>query len=85
MLLCPNIFWTEVTGTPTVIMQQAKVWRNWWQVTQISAWRQYFEITLANGGLEIELNADYALPDDVKTAADAAIDGIVDGSVTIFP
>jgi len=46
---------------------------------------QYFEITLANGGLEIELNADYALPDDVKTAADAAIDGIVDGSVTIFP
>jgi len=46
---------------------------------------QYYEITLVNGGLEIEFNADYALPDDVKAAADAAIAGIVDGSITIFP
>jgi len=46
---------------------------------------QYYEITLVNGGLKIEFNADYALPDDVKTAAEAAIDGIVDGSITVFP
>ena len=46
---------------------------------------QYYEITLVNGGLEIEFNADYALPDDVKAAAQAAIDGIVDGSITVFP
>lgn len=46
---------------------------------------QSFEITLANGGIEIEFNAEYALPDDVKAAAEVAIDGIVDGSITIFP
>ncbi|MFN2145407.1 MAG: BMP family protein, partial [Anaerolineales bacterium] len=42
---------------------------------------QAFVITLANGGLEVEFNADYALPDDVKAAAQAAIDGIVGGSI----
>jgi hypothetical protein len=46
---------------------------------------QSFEITLANGGLEIEFNSDYDLPDDVKAAADAAIDGIIDGSIVVFP
>jgi basic membrane protein A len=46
---------------------------------------QSFAITLANGGLVIEYNPDYALPDDVKAAAEAAIAGIKDGSVTIFP
>ena len=46
---------------------------------------QSFEITLANGGLVIDFNSEYALPDDVKTAAQAAIDGIVDGSITVFP
>jgi basic membrane protein A len=46
---------------------------------------QSFEITLENGGLEIEFNSDYALPDDVQAAADAAIDGIIDGSIIIFP
>lgn len=46
---------------------------------------QSFALTLANGGLEVEFNADYALPDDVMEAAQAAIDGIVDGSITIFP
>ncbi len=46
---------------------------------------QSFELTLANGGLEMEINDEYALPGDVKDAAEAAIDGIVDGSITIFP
>ncbi|MCD4751487.1 MAG: BMP family protein [Anaerolineaceae bacterium] len=46
---------------------------------------QSFELTLANGGLEMEINAEYDMPGDVKTAAEAAIDGIVDGSITIFP
>jgi hypothetical protein len=46
---------------------------------------QSFEITLANGGLEIDFNPDYALPDDVKAAGQAAIDGIVDGSISVFP
>ena len=46
---------------------------------------QYYEITLVNGGLVIEFNADYALPDDIRAAADAAITGIVDGSITVFP
>ena len=46
---------------------------------------QFFEITLANGGLVIDFNSEYVLPDDVKASAEAAIAGIVDGSVTIFP
>jgi basic membrane protein A len=46
---------------------------------------QSFLITLANGGLEVEFNSDYALPDDVKAAAQAAIDGIVDGSIKVLP
>ena len=46
---------------------------------------QSFAVTLENGGLVIEFNPDYALPDDVKDAADAAIDGIVDGSIDALP
>jgi basic membrane lipoprotein Med (substrate-binding protein (PBP1-ABC) superfamily) len=44
---------------------------------------QSFEITLENGGLIIEYNEGYDLPDDVRTAADAAISGIKDGSITV--
>lgn len=44
-----------------------------------------FEVTLANGGLVIDFNPDYDLPADVKSAADAAIEGISDGSITVFP
>lgn len=44
---------------------------------------QAYEINLANGGLEIEYNTGYALPDDVKALAEATIQGIIDGSVSI--
>ena len=40
-----------------------------------------FEINLANGGLVIEFNDGYGLSDDVKASADAAIAGIIDGSI----
>ena len=40
-----------------------------------------YVITLENGGLVIEYNDAYDLPDDVKAKADAAIDGIKDGSI----
>ena len=46
---------------------------------------QYFELTLANEGLEIEINGEYDLPDFVKSAGEEAIAGIIDGSITIFP
>jgi basic membrane lipoprotein Med (substrate-binding protein (PBP1-ABC) superfamily) len=46
---------------------------------------QSFLITLENGGLEVEFNSAYALPADVKSAAQAAIDGIVDGSIKALP
>jgi basic membrane protein A len=46
---------------------------------------QSFLITLENGGLEIEFNDAYALPGEVKDAAQAAIDGIVDGSIKALP
>ena len=44
---------------------------------------QAFLITLENGGLEIEINADFDLPDDVAALAEDTIQGIVDGSITI--
>lgn len=46
---------------------------------------QSFEITLANKGLAIEFNPAYSLPDDVKKAAEAAIDGIAKGSIKALP
>jgi basic membrane protein A len=38
-------------------------------------------LTLANGGLTIEFNEEYALPADVAEAAEAAVEGLTDGSV----
>ncbi|HLV43931.1 MAG TPA: BMP family protein [Aggregatilineales bacterium] len=42
-----------------------------------------FAITLENGGLEIVYNDAYELPDDVRAAADEAVQGIIDGSITV--
>lgn len=42
-----------------------------------------YVITLANGGEVIEFNDAYTLPADVQAAADAAIKGIIDGSIKI--
>jgi basic membrane protein A len=42
-----------------------------------------YQITLANGGLEIVYNSGYDLPDDVRTAAEDTIQGISDGSITV--
>ena len=42
-----------------------------------------FALTLENGGLVIEYNPDYPLPDDVKTLAEETIQGIIDGSITV--
>jgi len=41
-----------------------------------------YTITLANEGLVIEYNDGYALPDDVRQAAEDAIAGIIDGSMS---
>ena len=43
---------------------------------------QAFAIDLANGGLVIQYNPDYAVPDEVKTLADETIQGITDGTIT---
>lgn len=44
-----------------------------------------YTLTLANNGLKITYNSGYSLPADVKAAADAAIQGIQGGSVTVNP
>jgi basic membrane lipoprotein Med (substrate-binding protein (PBP1-ABC) superfamily) len=44
---------------------------------------QSFAVTLANGGEVVEFNPDYALPNDVKSAAGSTIQGISDGSIKI--
>lgn len=41
-----------------------------------------YEVNLENGGEVIEYNPDFDLSDDAKAAADAAIAGIIDGSIT---
>ena len=40
-----------------------------------------YVLTLENGGLKVTFNDGVAVADDVKAAAQAAIDGIVDGSI----
>jgi basic membrane protein A len=42
-----------------------------------------YALTLENGGLEMEYNPDFALPDDVKALAEETIQKIIDGSVKI--
>jgi basic membrane protein A len=42
-----------------------------------------FVVTLENDGLVMDYNSDYDLPADVKAAAEDAVKGIVDGSITI--
>ncbi len=42
-----------------------------------------YTITLANGGLVMDYNAGYDLPDDIKALADEAVEGIIDGSIVI--
>ena len=44
---------------------------------------QSFTANLSNGGEVIEFNPGYALPADAKTAADATVAGIKDGSIKI--
>ncbi|MCB0043919.1 MAG: BMP family protein [Caldilineaceae bacterium] len=42
-----------------------------------------YVLTLADGGLVVEFNDGYATPDDVKAAAEEAVQGIIDGSITV--
>ena len=42
-----------------------------------------YAISLENGGLIVSFNPQYSLPDEVRTLADATIQGIIDGSITI--
>jgi len=42
-----------------------------------------YALTLENGGLEMEYNPDFALPDDVKAMADETIQKIIDGTIKI--
>ncbi|HLF28312.1 MAG TPA: BMP family protein [Anaerolineae bacterium] len=44
-----------------------------------------FTLKLANGGLKIAFNSGYQLPAEAKSAADAAIEGIKSGSITVEP
>ncbi|MDO9545973.1 MAG: BMP family protein [Pelolinea sp.] len=44
---------------------------------------QSFIASLENGGQVMAFNSDFDLPVDVRAAADAAIQGIIDGTITI--
>lgn len=40
-----------------------------------------YELNLANGGLVLEFNPDFDVPDEVRQAADETIQGIIDGEI----
>jgi basic membrane protein A len=42
---------------------------------------EVFEISLANGGLIMEFNPGFDLPEEVRQAADETIQGIIDGTI----
>ncbi len=42
-----------------------------------------YSITLSNGGIVMDYNSDYDLPEDVKALADETVEGIIDGSIVI--
>ena len=42
-----------------------------------------FAATQANGGLKMEYNPDFALPEDAKSLADQTVQGIIDGSIVV--
>jgi basic membrane protein A and related proteins len=44
-----------------------------------------YTLTFANGGLVLKYNDAVSVPDDVKAAANAAIEGIKDGSIKALP
>lgn len=44
-----------------------------------------YVLTMQNGGLKITYNPGYALPDEVKTAADKAIEDIKSGAIIVNP
>ena len=44
---------------------------------------QAFALTLENGGLVIEYNPGFDLPDEVRQAAEDTIQGIIDGSIVV--
>ncbi len=44
-----------------------------------------YVLQLKNGGLKMLYNPGYKLPADVKTAGDAAIEGIKSGAIKVNP
>lgn len=44
-----------------------------------------YVLTLENGGLLIAFNPDFAIPDDVKAAAEKAVADIISGAITVEP
>ena len=42
-----------------------------------------YSITLSNGGIVMDYNSDYDLPEDVKALADETVEGIINGSIVI--
>lgn len=44
---------------------------------------EYIVLNLANGGIVIEFNPDYALPATAKTLGNATVKGIIDGAITV--
>jgi basic membrane protein A len=44
-----------------------------------------YTLTLENGGLKIAYNEGFDIPAEAREAAEAAIEGIIDGSITVEP
>jgi basic membrane lipoprotein Med (substrate-binding protein (PBP1-ABC) superfamily) len=53
------------------------------QISQGTLGGKSYALTLKNGGLVIDYNPGFALPESVKSLAESTIQGIIDGSISV--
>ncbi|MFQ5401005.1 MAG: BMP family protein, partial [Anaerolineae bacterium] len=76
--LAPSIVVANQVYDWTVVLKQ--ILRN---IGEGNLGGESYAITLANGGLVMEYNDAFDLPAEARAAADAAVQGIIDGSIQI--
>jgi basic membrane protein A len=76
--LAPDIVVANQVYDWTVVFDQMLV-----QIADGTRGGTAYAITLENDGLVMDYNPDFDMPADVRAAADATVQGIIDGSITI--
>jgi len=76
--LAPDIVVANQVYEWTVVLKDILI-----QISQGALGGKSYALTLENGGLVIDYNPDFALPDEVKTLSEDTIQGIIDGSISV--